>query len=263
MDGWIVIHRKIFEWEWYDDVNTFRLFLHLLLKANHESNKWRGMNIERGQHISSYAILAKELKLTTQNVRTSINKLKSTGELTHKGFSKFGLFTINNYHAYQSVRTHSNSQPTVNQQSANNKQRTKQLNNDNNIYNTDCEPAQEPLGKAASKNIIVDEIYFVPFKELCTRRGLEIKINQIKYLELREEYAIKLIFWEEIKKCLAWCYDHNKKIITASRLRNWMDNSIKFQKDRQIKTMQSLKENKLEKKILVPTKMPALWTPPL
>ena len=33
MSGWIKIHRKITEWEWYDDVNTFRLFMHLILKS--------------------------------------------------------------------------------------------------------------------------------------------------------------------------------------------------------------------------------------
>ena len=40
MSGWIKIHRQILEWEWYSDTNTFRVFLHLLLKANHKEKKY-------------------------------------------------------------------------------------------------------------------------------------------------------------------------------------------------------------------------------
>ena len=36
MEGYIQIHRKILEWEWFDDHNTFRLFMYLLLKATNE-----------------------------------------------------------------------------------------------------------------------------------------------------------------------------------------------------------------------------------
>lgn len=36
MEGWISLYRKILNWEWYSDANTFRLFIHLLLQANHE-----------------------------------------------------------------------------------------------------------------------------------------------------------------------------------------------------------------------------------
>jgi hypothetical protein len=39
MSGWIKIHRSILEWEWYEDTNTFRLFMHLILKANHKDRK--------------------------------------------------------------------------------------------------------------------------------------------------------------------------------------------------------------------------------
>ena len=31
-DGYIKLHRKIVDWEWYDDLPVFRLFIHLPLK---------------------------------------------------------------------------------------------------------------------------------------------------------------------------------------------------------------------------------------
>lgn len=81
-EGWILLHRKILEWEWWDDHNTFIVFIYLLLKANHKEKSWRGIPIERGQHITSYEKLAKGTGLSIQSVRTSTNKLISTEELT-------------------------------------------------------------------------------------------------------------------------------------------------------------------------------------
>jgi len=121
-NGFIVLYRSLLEWEWYSDANTTRLFIHCLLRANHKDNKWQGITIDRGSFVTSYAHLALDLGLTVQNIRTSINKLKSTGELTHKSHSKYGIITINNYDKYQDTNSQPNSQLTVNQQSTNNKQ---------------------------------------------------------------------------------------------------------------------------------------------
>lgn len=78
MEGWIKIHRKLLDWEWYQDINTKTVFLHILLKSNFEEKKWQGMLIKRGQLITSISNLAKDLKLTEQNVRTSLKKLENT-----------------------------------------------------------------------------------------------------------------------------------------------------------------------------------------
>lgn len=52
--GYIKIWRSLLDWEWYDDANTLRVFLHLLLTANHEDGEWHGMIIRRGQVVTSY-----------------------------------------------------------------------------------------------------------------------------------------------------------------------------------------------------------------
>lgn len=132
-NGFIVVHRSMLDWEWYKDSNTTRLFLHCLLKANHKDNRWQGILIRRGSFITSYQILALELGLTVQNIRTSLKRLNSTGELTHKSHSKYGIITINNYDRYQEINSQPNSQLTVSQQSANSQLTTN--NNDNNENN--------------------------------------------------------------------------------------------------------------------------------
>ena len=47
--GFIKLHRELLEWEWYDDINVYRLFTHLLLKATHKDYKHHGIIIKRGQ----------------------------------------------------------------------------------------------------------------------------------------------------------------------------------------------------------------------
>lgn len=117
-DGsYIRLHRKMTEWEWYSDINTKVLFLHLLLKANWKAKEWQGMIVDRGQFISSYTKLSEETGLTTGEIRTALNHLKKTGEVTHKQFNKFGLFTVLNYDKYQYNDSQDDSQLTVSQQS--------------------------------------------------------------------------------------------------------------------------------------------------
>lgn len=124
-NGWIKLHRDFTKFEWYQDANTMRLFLHLLITANHKKIKWQGNTIGRGQLITSHGNLAKGLGLSIQNVRTSLLKLKKSENLTIKSTSKFTMISICNYDTYQSVEQPTNQrvnqqltikQPTDNQQ---------------------------------------------------------------------------------------------------------------------------------------------------
>ena len=133
MQGWISLHRKLVEWEWYSDANTMRLFVHCLLKANHVDKKWRGIDIYRGQFLTSIESLSRELRLSSQKIRTSISKLKSTGEITIKTTSKYSMISIACYDSYQGDNKLEGKQAT-NKQQTNNKQITT-TNNDNNVNN--------------------------------------------------------------------------------------------------------------------------------
>lgn len=121
MEGWIKLYRKMTEWEWYDDINTKVLFLHLLLTANHKDRKWKGKIIKRGQKLTSISYLAQEVGLTIQNIRTSLSKLKSTNEITVEVTHKYTLITIEKYSDYQICENEINKQ--------NNKRNNKQSTN--------------------------------------------------------------------------------------------------------------------------------------
>ena len=78
---YIKLSRKILEWEWYSDVNTCRLFIHMLLKANWKDGRFQGEEIPRGSFVSSYQNLASETGLSVKNVRTALEHLRNTGEV--------------------------------------------------------------------------------------------------------------------------------------------------------------------------------------
>jgi DNA-binding transcriptional regulator YhcF (GntR family) len=124
MEGWIKLHRKILEWEWYTDAPVRILFEHLLLTANYEDKKWRGMTIKRGQKVTSIGHLAEETGLSVIQVRTALEKLEKTKNVTSRATNKFTLVTIENYSLYQSYNDYTTSNVT-------NKRQT----NDNNIRN--------------------------------------------------------------------------------------------------------------------------------
>lgn len=116
MGGWIKIHTKLLEWQWYDDTNMVRLWLHCLLKANYKDKKWHGKIIPRGSFVTSYNELSEETGLSVQTVRTCIDKLKESECLTYKPTSKFSIVTISNYDTYQVVE---DGEQQAKQQSAN------------------------------------------------------------------------------------------------------------------------------------------------
>lgn len=114
--GWIKLHRALLEWEWYDDNNTFRLFIHCLLRANHADKEWRGKHIKRGSFFTSLDSLASETGLTVRQIRTSLDKLESTGELTSSGQARGRMITVSKYDSYQSDDKLDDSQMTAKRQ---------------------------------------------------------------------------------------------------------------------------------------------------
>jgi hypothetical protein len=129
MTGWIKLHRQILEWEWYSDNNCFRVFLHLLLKANHKEKRFKGIELKVGSIVTSRDLLARETGLSSQQIRTALNKLISTNEITSVTSSQGTILQIVSYEKYQIATNEiTNEQPTSNQQSTTNKNVKKEKN---------------------------------------------------------------------------------------------------------------------------------------
>lgn len=132
--GYIKLYRKFLEWEWYDNDNCTRLFLHCLLKANYRDKQWRGKTISRGQFFTSIETLSKELHLTSQQIRTSLSKLETTKEIVKKTTNEGTYITICNYDNYQQqeqAEQQTDNKRITNEQQTDNKRITTTNNNKN------------------------------------------------------------------------------------------------------------------------------------
>ena len=136
--GFIKLHRSILKWEWWQDGNTRSVFLWLLLNANWEDSRFQGYEVPKGSLIAGRKKIAKELKISEQSVRTSIEHLKSTNEITIKTTNKFSIITIVNWEKYQGYDEEStnksttkltNNQPTTNHIKEIKNIRSKEFNN--------------------------------------------------------------------------------------------------------------------------------------
>ena len=99
---YVKISRKILDWEWYTDINTKVLFLHILLKANWKPSRFQGTEVPRGSLVTSQQNMATETGLTIKNVRTALKHLENTGEVAVSRHPKFSVITVKNYNQYQS-----------------------------------------------------------------------------------------------------------------------------------------------------------------
>ncbi len=135
---YIKLSRSILDWEWWSDINTYRVFTYMLLKANWKDASYKGTTVPRGSFVSSLSKLSEETKLTENEVRTAIKHLKSTGEITSKTHNKFSVFTVKNYDAYQSDNKQADKESTNKSQPINNLLTTieekKERKNIKNIY---------------------------------------------------------------------------------------------------------------------------------
>ena len=106
-DTFVKLNRKILDWKWYQDATTFRVFIHLILKANVFDNDFQNITVHRGQLVTSYGRIAGDLgfykngNINVEPIRTAIRHLKKTNEITTERIQKGLLITINNYEKYQ------------------------------------------------------------------------------------------------------------------------------------------------------------------
>ena len=137
---WVKIDRNILKWRWYQDANTARVFLHLILTANIEDHDFQKITVHRGEVVTSLASLSRQLRVSIKSVRTALDHLKSTGEVASTAYNKFQVISIINYDLYQAVgasRTASSGQATGKQTAGKGQQskniRTKEVKNAKNL----------------------------------------------------------------------------------------------------------------------------------
>ena len=154
----VKLFRNILTWEWYGDPNTFRVFMHILLKAQYKPTSYKGMTIGSGECVFGRKAWAKELGLSEQQIRTAISHLQSTNEITIKSTNKFSVIHVVKWEFWQienggatseTTKTMIQNQPTINQHLTTSKESKKEINKRNNSYKQEAEKKWEERRRGA------------------------------------------------------------------------------------------------------------------
>lgn len=204
MNGFVLLHRKMVDWEWYTDINVKALFIHLILMANHSDQNWRGQVVKRGELVTSIGNLAAQNGMTVMQVRTALKKLQKTGDVTIKTTSKNTVIMVVNYDFYQAEQqtnnTQNNNQVTIEQQTNNNQITTN--NNDNNVNNDNNDNKRESKREKTTRFLkpTLDDVI-----DYCNERGNGI--NAQKFIDYYEANG--------------WMVGRNKMKDWKAAIRNW------------------------------------------
>ncbi len=210
MEGWIKLHRKFCDWEWFNVSEMAHLFIYLLLNANHEDGSWNGISAKRGQLITGRKSLSRGTKISEQKIRTCLKRLEKTQELTIKSTKQYSIITICNYDNYQQkesdINQQNNQQLTIDQPTINHKQECKELKNEKN-------------------NTHVCEIFFKDFFEAYPGPKKSIKTEFENFIA-QYEPTVAMNFLpalEREKKYKTALKNQNKLVPQWKNMSSWID----------------------------------------
>lgn len=117
--GFVKLPDTLSEWAWYYDNNTLGVYIRLFIEAAWKDTSYKNVNLKRGQAIATLPKLAEQSGLSVQQVRTILNRLKSTGKITVENTAKFSIITMLEYDCDSEINSQNNSLSTGYQQAGN------------------------------------------------------------------------------------------------------------------------------------------------
>lgn len=175
--GFIKLSRSISACNWFEDNNTLAVLVRLTLSAEWQDTSCNGIELKRGQLITTIPQIAQSNQLTVQQTRTILNRLKSTGRITVRSTPKFSIITLNDFDS----DFESNSQ--INRQTPENQQTEQQtINRPSLLYkeNKNIQEAEETARTRASgalSNVL--ETAVREYNEIC--KSLEPLTGELSY----------------------------------------------------------------------------------
>ena len=141
MQGWVKLHRKIWEWPYSKDSDFISVWLFLITNATHKPYDllFAGSRItlRPGQLITSRKTIEEKTGVNTSKVERILKKLKSEHQIEQQTSNKSRLISILNWGEYQDCEHQSEQQVNNNRTTSEQQVNTnKNINNNNNINNS-------------------------------------------------------------------------------------------------------------------------------
>ena len=106
-DGWIILHRKIYNSTDFNNQLEVAIFMYLLTMASHKPiqvvYRKKKLTLNRGDISIAYRDLAKKFNISKEKVRTVIKNLVSSGNVRQTLHKRLSIFSIVKYEKYQQL----------------------------------------------------------------------------------------------------------------------------------------------------------------
>jgi len=106
-NGWIALHRKIYNSDDFKNQMEVAVFLYLVAMASYQPTKViyrkKIIFLKRGDVSIAYRDLAKKFNISDQNIKTIIKNLKASGNLTQTLTKNLSVYSIVKYNKYQDI----------------------------------------------------------------------------------------------------------------------------------------------------------------
>lgn len=151
--GFVKLPNDLTEWAWFNDNNTLAVYVRLILGAAWRDREYKNVSLKRGQIATTIPQIAEQSNFTTQQVRTVIDRLKSTGKITVERTSKFSIITLIEYDCDAVSNSQDNRQITDEQQTNNSQSTVNQQTNNRQLTDR-----QQTINRPATDN---QQSYFI------------------------------------------------------------------------------------------------------
>jgi multidrug efflux pump subunit AcrB len=156
-DGWIALHRKIYNSSDFNNQLEVAVFLYLVAMASHKPTqiiyRKKKINLKRGEISIAYRDLAKKFGISFDKIRTIIKNLISSGNINQTLHKRLSVFSIVKYSKYQDLPAQSNQ--NIPHRTTTNIYNTISSKSDNNVLMDNNKKPTIPILPSLNKKISV------------------------------------------------------------------------------------------------------------
>lgn len=94
-EGFVKLPRIITERSWFNEPNTLKLYVFLRVNAAFKNIERKDYTVHKGEFVTSISKLSERLGLTVRQIRTALDHLRKTSDITITATSKFSVIALN------------------------------------------------------------------------------------------------------------------------------------------------------------------------
>jgi hypothetical protein len=222
MEGWISLHRQIFNHWLYQERRVFskmEAWIYLLLTANHEDARFALGNeivhAKKGDVVTSEIKLMERWKWSKEKVRRFLKVLEDDGMIAKKSDRKKTVISIVNYCNYQNNQTAK--RPQRDRQQTANRPPADTINNVNNEI--------KKIDYAFNVHLLETE-----YERLCEKHGKKIADDAIDYLSSYKASNPKYFRKSDYITITRWVIDALSERKDRNDMKSMVDNRIELQR---------------------------------